>query len=189
MIGMLDNKTTLRKDILEKLNSQKEVDRFRDSIAIKDKLFSSGEFKSARTILFYASFDGEVDTWEMMQQAKRQGKAVLLPVIVKSQKQIIPSRVLDFDLELEIGPYGIKQPTKSYLRPIPLEDIDLVVVPAVAFDKKGNRLGRGEGYYDRLLAQLPPYIPTVGLAFAFQILDELPQVTSHDRPVKKVITV
>lgn len=189
MIGMSETKASLRKEILDQLNSQKEEERLQNSRIIKDKLFSSAEFKNARMILFYASFDGEVDTFEMMQEAKRQDKTIVLPVILESQKKIIPSQVSDLNRELEIGPYGIKQPKKSFLRPVDFDHIDLVIVPAVAFDKKGNRLGRGKGYYDRLLNQIPPHIPTVGLAFAFQILDTLPQLADHDCPVKKVITV
>jgi len=188
MISMLESKSSLRKLILEKLNSQKEVNRTQYSSIIKDKLFSSVEFRSARTILFYASFDGEVDTWEMMEEAQRKGKTIVLPVIMESQKKIIPSRVLDLEKELTIGPYGIKQPAESFLRPVESKDLDLVIVPGVAFDKKGNRLGRGQGYYDRLLSQIPSSIPTIGLAFAFQILEELPEAAPHDCPVKTIIT-
>ena len=188
MIVMAEAKISLRKRILETLNSQKEVDRAKYSSIIKYKLFSSAEFKNARTILFYASFDGEVDTWVMMQEAKREGKTIVLPVIMESQKQIIPSRVLELEKELTIGPYGIKQPAPPFFRPVNLNDIDLVIIPGVAFDKKGNRLGRGQGYYDRLLSQIPSSVPTVGLAFAFQILEELPEVAPHDCPVKTIIT-
>lgn len=187
MICMVENKSSLRKDILEKLKLQKEVDRLKNSRLIKNKLFSSAEFKHARTILFYASFDGEVDTWEMIEEAERQEKTIVLPVILEGQKKIIPSLVSNPSRELTIGPYGIKQPKKSHIKPVDLNDIDLILVPAVAFDKEGNRLGRGQGYYDRLLCQFPPHTPTVGLAFHFQILDELP-LAVHDCRVKKVIT-
>jgi len=189
MIGMSETKAHLRKNILERLSFQKEVERLKNSNIIKDKLCASAEFKNARTILFYASFDGEVDTWGMMIEAKRQGKTIALPVMSESQEAIIPSRVLDLENELTIGPYGIKQPKQSCMRPVDLNDIDLVIVPGVAFDQKGNRLGRGKGYYDRLLSQTPPHIPTLGLAFTFQVLDELPEVAIHDRPVKKIITI
>jgi 5-formyltetrahydrofolate cyclo-ligase len=188
MICMSETKASLRKDILAQLKSQKEVERLQNSRVIKDKLFSSDEYRHARTILFYASFAGEVDTSEMMRQAQRQSKTIVLPVISESQKKITPSQVLDLNCELEIGPYGVLHPKKSCFRPVDLDDIDLVIVPGVAFDKKGNRLGRGKGYYDRLLKNIPPHIPTVGLAFAFQILDTLPQLAEHDCPVKKVIT-
>lgn len=185
---MMESKASLRKKLLQKLRLQKDEERLRKSRLIRDKLFSSAPFQKARTVLFYASFDGEVSTWEMMQQAKEKGKEIGLPVISRSHRKIVPSRVLNIDTELELGPYGVMQPKTSFLRPIALLDIDLVVVPGVAFDKHGNRLGRGKGYYDRLLAQLPPSIPAIGLAYAFQILDELPQLACHDCPVITVIT-
>ncbi|MFZ5800760.1 MAG: 5-formyltetrahydrofolate cyclo-ligase [Candidatus Omnitrophota bacterium] len=185
---MTESKASLRKKLLQLLRLQKEEERLKKSRLIKHKLFSSAAFKEARTVLFYASFDGEVPTWEMMREAKRQGKVIGLPVISRSHRKIVPSRVLNIDTELELGPYGVMQPKAAFLRPIALDDIDLVVVPGVAFDKYGNRLGRGKGYYDRLLAQLPPSLPAIGLAFAFQILDELPQLACHDCPVITVIT-
>lgn len=185
---MTESKASLRKKLLKELRLQRQEERLRKSRLIGEKLFSSAAFQKARTILFYASFDGEVPTWEMMQLAKEKGKAIGLPVISRSHRKIVPSRVLNIDTELELGPYGVMQPKAAFLRPIALLDIDLVMVPGVAFDKNGNRLGRGKGYYDRLLAQLPPAIPAVGLAFAFQILPELPQLACHDCPVITVIT-
>lgn len=172
---------------LKKLKTQKEVNRLRKSNLIKKKLFSSKVYKKAKTILFYASFDGEVDTKGMLKQALKAGKRVALPVMVEAKKSIIPSLVFDLHKELGIGPYGITQPRKDYLRPVDLSDIDLVVVPAVAFDKQGNRLGRGKGYYDRFLKNLPQTTPTIGLAFDFQVAEKLPFVMPFDVAVKCVI--
>ena len=172
---------------LEKLKIHKEVDRLRKSSLIKHKLFSSKEYKKAKTILFYSSFDGEVDTAEILREALKTGKHVALPVILEDQKMLIPSVVFDLDKELGIGPYGITQPKKNYLRPIDLSNLELVIVPGVAFDKKGNRLGRGKGYYDRFLKKLPSNTPTIGLAFDFQIVEHLPFVSDFDVAVKKVI--
>jgi 5-formyltetrahydrofolate cyclo-ligase len=180
-------KNDLRKMFLKKLKTQKEVNKLRKSSLIKKKLFSSQAYKKAKTILFYASFDGEVDTKEMLRQALKNGKAVALPQIMEEQKSIIPSRVFDLDKELGIGPYGIMQSLSNYIRPVALSDIDLVIVPGVAFDKAGNRLGRGKGYYDRFLRKLPATTPTIGLAFDFQVIESLPFVSSSDVAVKKVI--
>lgn len=172
---------------LKTLKVQKEVKRLKASSLIKDKLFSSREYREAKTILFYASFDGEVDTSGMLRQAFKDGKAVALPVMLEAKKTIIPSLVFDLDKELGIGPYGIMQPQKDYLRPVDLSDIDLVIVPGAAFDKQGNRLGRGKGYYDRFLKTLPPKTPTIGLAFSFQVTKKLPFLMPYDVAVKKVI--
>ena len=69
-----------------------------------------------------------------------------------------------------------------------LGNIELVVVPGVAFDRRNFRLGRGGGYYDRFLAKIPSHTPTIGLAFDFQMIDALPEKETHDRPVSLVLT-
>jgi len=102
-----------------------------------------------------------------------------------SQKKIVPKEIREVR-DLEKGTYGIYEPKKRQ-KDAKLDEIDLVVVPGVAFDKRNRRLGRGKGYYDKFLRALPPNKISVGLAFDFQIVDNLP-IDSHDIPVSKVIT-
>ena len=182
-----EKKRLVRRRVIARLNIQKEVERLRKSRLIKEKLFALQEFKNARNVMFFASFDGEVETFRMMRQAIKLGKQVVLPLVLKTKKQIVPSKISNLEKELDIGPYGIKQPKLNKSRFIPVDDIDLVTVPGVAFDRKGNRLGRGAGYYDRFLKMLPKDTPTIGLAFSCQILNNLPHTKSKDIPVDKVI--
>lgn len=172
--------------MLNRLKKQKEVERLKRSFKIQNKLFSSPLFKKAKKILFYLSFDGEVETFRMIDKAMLMGKQVAVPVIDRNNKKITASLFVDCKSQLETGPYGIYQPKRECMRRIPLKNIDLIIVPAVAFDLKGNRLGRGQGYYDRMLHALPKRIPTIGLAFDFQVLDRLPAIESHDFPVDRV---
>jgi len=88
--------------------------------------------------------------------------------------------------ELVIGPYGVYQPEVSKDSLVNPEEIDLFIIPGLAFDAKGNRLGRGQGYYDRFLARIPRYIPRVGVAFRFQMVDDLP-CDKHDQPVNRLV--
>jgi 5-formyltetrahydrofolate cyclo-ligase len=178
-------KNDIRKRILKLLRNQKEEERFKKSRIIWEKLVKRPEFARASTVLFYASFDGEVDTFEMMKQARELGKRIALPTIVRLQKDLIPTMMEEEDFE--IGPYGVKQPKSLWGRSLDVNDIDLVIVPGVAFDKQNNRLGRGAGYYDRFLAKCPASLPVLGLAFDFQILDCLPHPEGHDVPVSGVI--
>jgi 5-formyltetrahydrofolate cyclo-ligase len=135
--------------------------------------------------LFYVAFDGEVETAAMIKRAHIEGKKVAVPTILKEKKMIVPTLISKLE-ELETGPYGIKHPKHDPSQWLKVEDLELVVVPGVAFDKKCHRLGRGAGYYDRFLASLPKDVPAVGLAFDFQIVDVLPH-QDHDIPVSRVI--
>jgi len=150
---------------------------------IKEKLFRLKVFKKAKRIMFYLAYDGEVETQEMIKEAMKQGKIIAVPVCKEKERKIIPCKIGP-DTEFKKGPYGIKEPCKKI--PLPLKELDLVIVPAVAFDKKGRRLGRGKGYYDYFLRSLSKKTATVGLAFDFQIVPRLPTL-SHDMPVERVI--
>jgi len=174
----------IRKRILNKLRKQKEEIRHKRSLNIKRKLFLLSDFKKAQTILLYLSFDGEVETAAMIKDAKKEGKQITVPICDRKKRQLVPCAFSSFD-ELKRGAYGISRPKINKV--VSDDRIDLVVVPGVAFDKKGNRLGRGLGYYDRLLSRLSPSIKRIGVAFDFQIVDNLP-LNPYDQPVDKVIS-
>ena len=181
-------KKDLRERILTLLRNQKKEERLRKSTVILGKLFRLKVFKKAKTVFFYASFDGEVDTFAMIREAQRLGKHIGLPRVKKKDKKIIPVRVYNFKTDMKKGSYGIKEPKYVRTRMLDLKSLDLVIVPGVAFDKNNHRLGRGVGYYDRFLKRLPPKVPTIGLAFDFQIIDYLPQKGDHDMVMSKVIS-
>lgn len=185
MISNLKNR--IRVQLLNKLKKQKEVERLKNSFKIHEKLFSLPEFIKAKLILFYLSFDGEVETYRMIDKAISLGKKVAVPVINRRDKILLPSLISDCGCDLEVGPYEIFQPRPKQIRNVPLNKIDLIIVPAVAFDLKGNRIGRGVGYYDRFLGSLPKRIPSIGLAFDFQVLGEIPAIESHDFSVDRVV--
>lgn len=182
-----ERKKKIRKELLLKLKDHKEESRFKKSSKIAHKLFLLEEYVKAKIVLFYLSIDGEVDTLRMIKEALKQGKKVAVPVIRHEGREIIPSLLKCMETELATGPYGIRHPKDECVRPIPLESIDLVVLPGLAFDEAGNRLGRGMGYYDRFLNRLPKHVPTIGLAFDFQIIRDFPPLEPHDLSVHKVL--
>ena len=182
-----NTKSYIRSQLLKKLKKQKEVERLERSFKIHQKLFSLPEFIKAKIVFFYLSFDGEVETFRMIEKAISVGKKVAVPVIKRRTRKLLPSLIDNCDCGLEVGSYGIYQPKASRIRNIPLRTIDLIIVPAVAFDSKGNRIGRGLGYYDRFLRSLPHRIPSIGLAFDFQVLDKIPSIEPHDFAVDRVL--
>lgn len=181
-----EDKNKLRERFLGSLRNQNEQDRLIKSRLIQKKLFSRPEFQSAQTILFYASFDGEVETFQMMKQSTQLNKKIALPKIDKGSKDFIPTLIKDID-SLNDGPFGIKQPAHLSGMIVSPDDLDLVIVPGLAFDKNHNRLGRGAGFYDRFLAVLPEDTPSFGLAFDFQLVDRLPHLEAHDMALTDVI--
>lgn len=184
---VIPTKQELRQAILDRILNQKEDEASFKSRAILEKFLALPVFQRARTILFYASIRGEVETFAMIEKAWELGKRVALPIVLKDKSRIVPLAIYNLR-ELKKGAYGILEPDINSAKEIPLGEIDLVVVPGVAFDKKNNRLGRGGAYYDRLLSELLPNTLTVGLAFDFQVVDTISGLEPHDRPVTWVLT-
>jgi len=176
-------KRIIRSKILLRLNSQKEEGREAKSRIIKNKLFRTLDFKKAKKILFYVSFEGEVNTEGMIKKALKLGKIIAVPVCQKNR--MIKPCLLKENAELIKGPYGTLEPVGK--KCLNSRDIDLVIVPGLGFDAYGNRLGRGKGYYDRFLKRLSHTTTSIGLAFDFQILPSIP-TTKHDVAVKRVIS-
>jgi len=176
-------KQQIRSKILGKLKKQKEQVRSKKSSLIKEKLLKERVFKEAKRVMFYIALKGEVETREMIEEAKRLGKIIAVPVCAKNKASLRPA-LFRSHAHLKKGPYGVSEPIIS--RFLALKDLDLVITPGVAFDKKGNRLGRGKGYYDRFLSRVPKDTPSIGLAYRLQVLSSVP-VTASDVKVKKVL--
>jgi len=179
-------KHKIRKAIREKHEAYSELEKSQKSAIIKDRLFSEEVFKKAKVVMFYVSLKDEVNTLSMIDEAAKTGKRICVPVIIKEEKRLIAGEIKDREKDLEKQHFGICQPKAGKVKEVPLEDIELVVVPGVAFDKCNMRLGRGHGYYDRFLCSLSKCTKTIGLAFDFQVVDNLPK-DSHDIPVWKTI--
>ena len=173
-------KQAIRKQILKERDSLTEKEIKEKSKLIEEKLFSLPEYKKAKTVSFFVSFGSEVYTHDMIKEALKE-KEVCVPVV--QGDYILLSKINGFgDLDKQ-GKYGILEP--SSIIEIDKELVDLIIVPGVAFDKKGYRIGYGRGYYDKLLKEFNG--KTIGLAFSLQIVNKIPK-EEHDIRVDKVIT-
>ncbi len=182
-----DEKQRLRKEVLVRRDKLTTALRVIRSADILQKLFELEAVRSATWIHFYVSCGGEVETTGMIAHALSRGKRVTVPKMETASKQLILSEILDPVRDLAPGPKGIPEPKPEALRPVETDTMDLFVVPGVAFDERGNRLGQGAGYYDRLLAGISGRIPIVGLAFELQIVERVP-TNDHDIRVDWIIT-
>ena len=185
---MTNLKQQLRELVTAKLKALTEAERRVKNQRITAALLACPEFQRARTILAYDSCKLEASTQEIMAACLSAGKTLALPRTQKKDCSLAIQRVIDFARDLAPCRLGFREP-KAELPAVPLEQIELVIVPGVAFDPHGNRLGRGKGYYDRFLSQLGPGRQwlTCAPAFECQLVVQIP-TTAHDRPVQMLIT-
>jgi len=169
-------------DCLLAIPSEQRIERSRKACR---NLVSTAEFQRASTIMMFLSLPHEVDTSEAILHAWQLGKAVAVPKISWEQRHMIPVQINSLETGFSTGASGLRNPTSGL--PVPFGEIDLVVTPALGFDKKGNRLGRGGSYYDRFFANTELKADRCGFAFAEQLLDSIP-VAEHDEPVEILVT-
>lgn len=159
---------------------------------IKKSLFEMPEFSKAKTVAFYVAKQSshEVETEDMIKESLKMGKRVLVPIVDKAKRKILFSELRDYDSELSPGAFGILEPRPSSRRLVPVIESDLIIVPGVAFDLHGHRLGYGGAYYDRLLRDVSstkPSVRFIGLAYEMQVVEKLPN-SSRDVPVHILAT-
>ncbi|CAM3996816.1 5-formyltetrahydrofolate cyclo-ligase [Mesobacillus thioparans] len=179
----MDAKKTLRKYIMEKLSELKLPEYEDQSYQIAQQLYRSDEWISAETVAVTVSKAPEVDTLQIIRMGWEQGKRMVIPKCEPKSKRLDFRELKRFS-QLETVYYGLLEPIVNETASVGGDEIDLVVVPGLAFSDSGFRLGFGGGYYDRFLADY--HGNTVSLAFKDQLVNEIP-VESHDIPVQKII--
>lgn len=138
----------------------------------------------ARAILFYAPIRGELDLWDLMRDAISAGKIAVLPRFDSAKAAYAACRIREMEADIVSGKFGVREPRPGG-EEIALNRLDLLLVPGIAFDRHGRRLGRGMGYYDRLLAGARG--AACGVAYDEQIVDDIP-VEEHDVPMNFLLT-
>lgn len=174
-------KQALRTQMSEKRKTLSPVLYAEKSQSIREKLKNLPDFQTAKRLLIYVSKPEEVETHTLIKEALKENKAVFVPKLKNQQIFICPLHHFE---ELEPGPHGILEPCEV-LEPAQPQAMDLILVPGLAFSSKGDRLGYGGGFYDRLLKECTG--KKVGLAFHEQILDEVP-VEHHDVTLDLIVT-
>jgi len=157
------------------------------SSKISHRLFELRELAEARTVSMYLHIGSEVRTSAILNWCLARGKRVIVPITDKANRRLVFSELADPEKELEFGTFGIPEPKPEFLRPVRLEEAQVVLVPGVAWDLQGYRIGYGGGYYDRSINSLRSHLLTIGLAYEFQIVREIP-TSRYDRPTHKMVT-
>lgn len=141
------------------------------SLHVLDQLDTNEHLCQAKVILAYYSLNDEVNTHQYIDHLIEIGKQVLLPVVVDSKNMIL--REYTGKQDLKEGAYHIQEPIGKLFPQKEYSKIELGIIPGIGFDKQGNRLGRGKGYYDRFLTKVPQMYK-IGICFPFQLVEQVP---------------
>lgn len=179
------NKSIIRKDILSLRNKLKKEEKNKSDEIIFDLLVKSSMYKKANKIYIYISYNNEVDTNRIIKYSLNNNKIIYVPKINLQNKTMKAVRIHNFS-ELIVNKYGILEPSIVDKNNIGL-DFDLIIMPGVAFDKDGNRIGYGGGYYDKYISHLSKDINKVALAYSFQLVNNI-EAEEHDIKVNYIIT-
>ena len=169
-------------------NRRAQTDKSEVSRTILERFMSLDEFGRAKTVMFYVDVRDEVRTRFDLANALQSGKRIVVPYCVEGALALFHLKDIN---ELETGMYGVLEPRHELRslsqRKVEIDELDLIMVPGVAFDPQGNRLGHGKGYFDKLLEHAQPNTALVGIAFNCQVFSEIPMET-HDVAMDKVVT-
>ncbi len=177
-------KAELRSQIRAALKNISAEKRQSDSAKLCASLKGQSVFQNAASILFFASRPDEPDLWPLLNEVLAGKKMIALPCFDEDKQAYHSRRVKDIHVEIMSGKFGIREPAPTCVA-IPLDDLDLVLVPGIAFDANGHRLGRGKGFYDRLLKDFAG--TKIGIAFDEQIVGAVP-VENSDVKMDVVLT-
>jgi 5-formyltetrahydrofolate cyclo-ligase len=179
------DKVELRSQLRNRLLAMSPEQRKEKSRRACRNLMALEQYQAASIIMIYLSLPHEVDTAEAILHAWQLGKTIAVPKISWQQRHMIPVQITSLETGFSTGASGLRNPVAGV--PIPFGQIDLVVAPALGFDRLGNRLGRGGSFYDRFFANREVIASRCGLAFAEQVVDSIP-TTESDEPVDLVVT-
>ena len=180
-------KQTLKQQIFSKRKHLDKEEIRKKSIEIKNNLYSLPEFKKSKNIIFYVSFNNEVDTQEIIKELLiKKEKTIIIPYVVKNNPILQLSELHNFN-ELEPKTFDILEPKESYIREFNPEKIDIILIPGIVFDLNGHRIGYGYGHYDRFLKTMKNNLIKIGFAYDFQIVNKIPE-EQHDVPMDIIVT-
>lgn len=162
-----------------------DADQHHKSVLACNLIAGSPEFTAARVVMLYLSMQHEVDTAPLALRSWQAGKTVVVPKVSWDQRRMLPMEITSLHGHVTTAGMGVREPVGG--KPVPVDLIDLVIVPGLGFTNSGYRIGRGMGFYDRFLAQSDFIGVSCGLAFEEQIVESLP-VLDHDVPLAMLVT-
>ena len=177
-------KKELRKLMLGLRNALSAEEARKRSSAVLENLFAAGLLAGCKTVALYAAAKSEVNTRPLFERLIAEGRTVVLPRVLGQGPNLGFWPVSDWD-RLIVSRFGIPEP-EAQGEPVAPELFDFVLVPGIAFDPLGGRVGYGMGCYDRVLERVRPGVPLVGMGYDFQLVDRVP-MEEHDVPLTAIV--
>ena len=187
MEEMRETKREIRNNIAEMLAKLSDSERAEKAMGVENRLFEFANFLESNIVLLYLNNGSGVITKETIKKCFDHNKIVVLPAYDTEKHAIKLMKINNIDTDLIQSHGGSMGPDASRCKNVPIESIDIAIIPGVALDEKGGRVGTGDGYYDRLIPKLPVTTRKVALAFEGQIISQVP-MESHDKHVDIIIT-
>jgi 5-formyltetrahydrofolate cyclo-ligase len=187
MEDIRETKHEIRDNMAKKIVTLSESKVEEKTAKIENRLFEFANFLEANIALLYVNSVSEVNSLKIIKRCFNYNKIVVLPAFDTTKFEMKLMKIDNVDSNLTLGPRGILEPDEGKCNVVPIECIDIAIIPGVAFDEKGGRIGSGEGYYDRLIPKLPITTRKVALSFECQIIQQV-QMESHDKHVDIIIT-
>jgi len=180
-------KQEIRDDVAEIQSGLAEEEVAEKATKIEDRLHGFANFLESNIVLLYVNGEYEVPTGRIIKNSFGFDKIIVIPGFDAETHEMKLMKIDHPDRNMVMGSRNILEPDANRCRRVPLESIDIAIIPGIAFDEKGGRIGTGQGYYDRLIPKLSITTRKVGLAFEEQMVPQVP-IESHDRHVDIIIT-
>ncbi|MDL2329001.1 5-formyltetrahydrofolate cyclo-ligase [Desulfosarcina sp. OttesenSCG-928-A07] len=180
-------KQDLRNQTIARLNSLGNDTITEKTHIIEERLFDFANFLEAKIVLLYMHADNEVSTQNIIKRSYEYNKIIVFPLFSAIRSTIRLMKVDNPDKDIVLGSCGRFEPNPSRCKSVPLDCIDIAIIPGIAMDEKGGRLGPGDGHYDRIIPDLPLTTRKVGLVFEDQLVPQIP-MEPHDKHVDIIIT-
>ena len=187
MEDIKETKGDIRSRIENKINSISENLLLEKANAIENRLFDFANFLESNIAMLYLNKGVEVISRDIVKRSFGYNRIIILPAYDTEKRELKLLKVEDIDKDLVLGQVDIMEPDQTRCKSVPVESIDIAVIPGIAFDEKGGRIGTGEGYYDRFIPRLSATTRKVALAYEDQVVSQIP-MESHDKHVDIIIT-
>jgi 5-formyltetrahydrofolate cyclo-ligase len=187
MDDVKDKKRDVIHEIIEKIENFSNEDRQKKQDAVEERLFDFANFIESKVALLYLRRRSEVDTISIIKRSMDKGKKIVLPLVDREKSKTTLYKIENLKDDLRMGPNDYLEPDPDRCKPVPPDQIDIAVVPGLAFDEKGGRIGILDNFYDRFIARLPMTTRKVAIAFEEQVISQVP-ADSRNKFIDIIIT-